>query len=86
MTQRSKVPDAQKVNLTSSLSKIEALIDTLEHQDTSLEESLLAFESGIKLVQGAQNQLASAEQKVNALLEDNGALTIHEFSEEDTDQ
>ncbi|MFG1491367.1 exodeoxyribonuclease VII small subunit, partial [Oceanospirillum sp. HFRX-1_2] len=42
--------------------------------ELSLEESLKAFEGGIRLIRDCQNKLTQAEQKVSQLLEENGQL------------
>ena len=86
MNSKTKKSEAHDADLQSSLSQIETLIDTLENNDTSLEESLSAFEKGIKLTRSAQKVLAGAEQKVQTLLEEGGEFAIQKFSEEDIDQ
>ncbi|MEX2130651.1 MAG: exodeoxyribonuclease VII small subunit, partial [Pseudohongiellaceae bacterium] len=44
----------------------------MEEGHLSLEESLKAFEQGIKLTRECQNALQQAEQKVQKLINDNG--------------
>jgi len=48
----------------------------------SLEESLKAFEAGIKLTRDCQSRLSEAEQKVQLLLEEQGQLQATPFSDE----
>lgn len=86
MTSSKEKSSKQTFNFESSLTQIESLIDTLEHNDTSLENSLSAFEKGIKLTRAAQKTLSEAEQKVQTLLEEGGEPAIQNFSEEDIDQ
>ena len=85
MTSSKKQSASQKLDFESSLEKIESIVDTLEQDNTSLEQSLSAFESGIKLTRLAQKALNNAEQKVQTLLEESGEPTAHEFFEADTE-
>jgi exodeoxyribonuclease VII small subunit len=50
-----------------ALAELEALVDTLEKGELSLEESLAAFERGIGLTRTCQQALDAAEQKVRIL-------------------
>jgi len=56
----------------SAITKLEAITTRLESEDTSLADSLASFEEGVALIRGAQRALATAEQKVKLLLEENG--------------
>ena len=60
-----------------SLSKLESIVEVLESENVSLEESVKKFEEGISLVKSCQKQLKDAELKVNKLLDD-GSLEIVE--------
>ncbi|PCJ26868.1 MAG: exodeoxyribonuclease VII small subunit [SAR86 cluster bacterium] len=55
-----------------ALENLEELVTAMEEGDLSLEESLQAFEQGIKLTRECQNALKKAEQKVQILINDNG--------------
>ena len=74
------------MSFQTSLTQIESLIDTLEHENTSLEESLLVFEKGVGLTREAQKALVDAEQKVQTLLGESGGPIVQDFAEEDIDQ
>ena len=63
-----------ELDLESALEKLELLVESLEQGDLSLEDSLKAFEAGIKLTRQCQETLAAAEQKVQLLIEQNGVL------------
>jgi exodeoxyribonuclease VII small subunit len=56
-------------NFESTLKQLEALVERMEHGDLSLEDSLQAFEQGIKLSREAQTALEGAEQRVRMLTE-----------------
>ena len=55
-----------------SLENLEELVTAMEEGELSLEESLQAFEKGIKLTRECQTALKNAEQKVQVLINENG--------------
>lgn len=71
--------DTERFAFEQSLAELETLVQKMESGDMSLEESLKAFEQGIKLTRGCQKALADAEQKVQKLLVQNGELTTELF-------
>ncbi|WP_437882460.1 exodeoxyribonuclease VII small subunit [Pseudomonas sp. LRF_L74] len=62
------------VDFEQSLSELQQLVERLEGGELSLEDSLTAFEQGIRLTRDCQAALAQAEQKVQILLERDGEL------------
>ncbi len=64
----------KNLNFEDSLAKLEGIVDALEDNDVSLEESVKKFEEGIKLVKDCQKQLKEAELKVNKLMDDGEIL------------
>ena len=75
--------DEQSYPFEASLEKLESLVEQMESGDLSLDESLKLFEQGIKLTRECQQALATAEQKVNLLMEKNGVAVTSEFPGED---
>ena len=67
---RSKNP----VDFEQALNQLENLVEAMEGGDLSLEDSLKAFEQGIKLSRECQTALLTAEQRVQLLMEENGTL------------
>tara|TARA_B110000091_G_scaffold200744_1_gene231748 strand:+ start:355 stop:594 length:240 start_codon:yes stop_codon:yes gene_type:complete len=61
-----------KFDFEMALEELEALVSSMEDGELSLEESLQAFEKGIKLTRECQTALKNAEQKVQVLLNENG--------------
>lgn len=55
-------------NLEQSLDTLETLVERMESGELSLEESLKAFEEGVRLTRECQQALRTAEQKVKILL------------------
>lgn len=60
------------LDFEQSLSELQALVERLESGELPLEESLSAFEQGIRLTRDCQSALTQAEQKVQILLERDG--------------
>lgn len=63
----------------TALSELEQLVARMESGELSLEDSLRAFEQGIKLTRQCQQALTSAEQRVQILLEQNGSSVAQPF-------
>ena len=63
----------------ASLEQLETLVEQMESGDLSLDESLKLFEQGIKLTRECQQALATAEQKVKQLMEQNGVAVETDF-------
>ncbi|MFZ6047568.1 exodeoxyribonuclease VII small subunit [Pseudomonas sp. CR3202] len=69
MARKKATPDFEQ-----SLADLQALVERLESGELSLEDSLSAFEQGIRLTRECQAALNQAEQKVQILLERDGQL------------
>ena len=63
-------------NFESSLNKLELIVTKLEDENISLEDSVKSFEEGIKLVKSCQDELKSAELKIQKLLDDGSSEGI----------
>ena len=57
-------------DFAATVEQLESLVERLESGALSLEDSLTAFEQGIRLTREAQQRLDEAELKVRALSED----------------
>ncbi|WP_237055542.1 exodeoxyribonuclease VII small subunit [Microbulbifer sediminum] len=62
-----------------ALGELEQLVERLEAGDLPLEDALADFERGVKLTRECQQKLASAEQKVKVLMEENGEVREQTF-------
>lgn len=60
------------LNFEQALSELEALVAAMESGEMTLEESLQAFETGVRLTRECQVTLQQAEQKVQLLLAEDG--------------
>ena len=68
MARKKAAPDFEQ-----SLTELQTLVERLESGELSLEDSLAAFEQGIRLTRDCQSALGQAEQKVQLLLENGSA-------------
>tara|TARA_B100000941_G_scaffold192615_1_gene139407 strand:- start:2302 stop:2538 length:237 start_codon:yes stop_codon:yes gene_type:complete len=67
----------------TSLKKLEKIVSDLENGDLPLEESIKAFEEGVKLTKHCQNLLSKAELKIQKLVESkDGSVDLETFDEE----
>ena len=68
-----------------TLRELETIVEQLEVGDLSLEESLTAFEHGVKLTRTCQDSLNKAEQKVQTLIEKQDDIELKPFTDSDAD-
>lgn len=64
-----------------ALEELEKLVSSMEDGELSLEDSLQAFEKGIKLTRECQTALKKAEQKVQVLINQDGDTEELEFED-----
>lgn len=74
--------EQQSVNFENSLRSLEKLVNQLEQGDLSLEESLKAFETGIKLTRECNSKLDEAEQKISLLTGQGDDLKLTDFQDD----
>ncbi|MBL3557177.1 MULTISPECIES: exodeoxyribonuclease VII small subunit [Marinobacter] len=72
---------ASIADFEKSLDELEKLVRDLEQGELSLEQSLTAFERGVKLTRECQQALKTAEQRVEQLVENSdGTLETRPFT------
>lgn len=64
-----EAPVSTVATFERSLSELESIVTSLEAGELGLDESLAAFERGIRLFRECQNALDSAEQRVKLLVD-----------------
>src|SRR5687768_4283611 len=83
-----EAPDASKaavdifphMTFEKSLHRLDEIMAALEKPQVGLDESLKLFEEGIELLRSASTELASAETKVQMLIEkSNGRFELREM-------
>ena len=72
-------------NFERSIEQLESLVAAMEDGELSLEDSLEAFEKGIKLTRECQSALRQAEQKVQVLMDESGTTQDLKL-EDETDE
>lgn len=77
MARKKAAPDFEQ-----SLTELQTLVERLESGELSLEDSLAAFEQGVRLTRECQGALGQAEQKVQMLLGQGDAATSVPFEVE----
>jgi len=73
-----------KPDFETAMRDLEELVERLERGDLPLEESLAAFERGVKLTRACQAALKEAEQKVEILLKKAGEPAVEDFIPDDS--
>lgn len=71
------------VSFEDSLQELEQLVKKMDAGELDLEQSLQAFEQGVRLIRDCQQALQKAEQKVQQLMENNGELELVDFNQDD---
>ena len=73
----------EPVDFEAALAELEELVAKMEGGSLSLEESLAAFERGIKLTRKCQAALRSAELRIKALTQEGDELDLSPGDEQD---
>jgi len=66
---------SEKITYEAALAKLEESVRSLEKGDLTLEDSLKAFENGIKWSRECENKLTEAKSKVEMLIKKAGGET-----------
>ncbi|MEH6592725.1 MAG: exodeoxyribonuclease VII small subunit [Halioglobus sp.] len=74
---------SQTKSLEDTFARLETLINKLDDEGASLEDSLVAFEEGVKLTKESQKTLAEAEQRVQLLLNKDDSPVAEPFQDDD---
>lgn len=61
------MPKKKTPTFEEAMAELEALVETMEQGELTLEESLKSFERGIELTRTCQTALKEAEQKIEIL-------------------
>ena len=73
------------LDFEQALVELERVVSAMEVGNMPLEESLKAFEQGVKLTRECQQALQEAEQKVERLLETHKGIETAPFSDSEED-
>jgi exodeoxyribonuclease VII small subunit len=83
MSKRSR--NMAKEKFEEALGRLEDIVKKMEAGEMSLEESLKAFEEGIKLARLCSRKLDEAERRVEILLKQEEELVIKPFKVEENE-
>jgi len=75
-----------KDKFEEALQKLEDLVRKMEGGDLSLEESLKAFEEGIRLARFCAKKLDEAERRIDILLKGEDTAATVPFGDKDLDE
>jgi len=79
--------DVEKKKFEQALEELEKVVERLESGELSLEESLAAFEEGVKLVNLCNQKLTEVEKKIELLVKDKeGKLQLKALETVDDDE
>lgn len=59
------------LNFEKALVELEKIVDKLENEELSLDESLKIFEEGINLYRFCNKELSDAEKKISLIVQEN---------------
>ena len=66
----------------TAMKELEQIVESMENDQLTLDESLKQFERGVELSRICQNDLKKAEQKVEQLVKKHGELIIEPFNDD----
>ena len=75
MSSKPKPSDA-KPNFESAMDRLESIVEQMESGKLPLEELIVRYEEGMKLVKVCQERLASAEQRIEIITRNNAGKPV----------
>ena len=79
MAKKTPMPDFE-----AALAELEKLVEKMESGNQTLEEALQSFQRGVELTRLCQTGLKDAEQRVETLLQQNGAVAIEPLADKES--
>ncbi len=76
-TKKSSTP-----NFETAMKELEQIVESMENDPLTLDESLQKFERGVELSRICQENLKKAEQKVEQLVKKHGEFVIEPFKDD----
>ena len=75
--------EVENLSLEEALERLEEIVNQMDSESIDLDDSIELFREGMELTKFCRQQIASAEQKVQEVLEDaDGNLTLEDFDRE----
>ena len=69
----------KKQSYEENIAQIDEILEKLESEELSLDDSISEYEKAIKLIKDSEKLLESGEGKVMKVLEKNGKVEMEEF-------
>lgn len=85
MSAPAKKPSPEQLNFESAMDRLEAIVDEMESGKMQLEELIVRYEEGMKLVKTCQERLASAEQRIEIITRNHSGKPLVQPFEAATD-
>jgi exodeoxyribonuclease VII small subunit len=80
MSSKQKTPGAAELNFEQAMERLESIVEQMESGKLPLEELIVRYEDGMRLVKICQERLASAEQKIEIIARNSaGKPVVKEF-------
>ena len=70
---------AKKQSYEENITQIDEILEKLESEELSLDDSISEYEKAIKLINESEKLLEAGEGKVMKVLEKNGKVEMEEF-------
>ena len=70
---------AKKQSYEENIAQIDEILEKLESEELSLDDSISGYEKAIKLIKDSEKLLEVGEGKVMKVLEKNGKVEMEEF-------
>ena len=70
---------AKKQSYEENITQIDEILEKLESEELSLDDSISEYEKAIKLIKESEKLLEAGEGKVMKVLEKNGKVELEEF-------
>ncbi|MBW4841371.1 MAG: exodeoxyribonuclease VII small subunit [Paenibacillaceae bacterium] len=68
-----------ELNFEEAMNQLEDIVSQLEHGDVPLEKAIDLFQQGMRLSQICGQKLAQVEQKIEMIVEEDGAVAKQPF-------
>ena len=65
-----------EVNFEQAMKRLEQIVEQMESGDLALEELIVRYEEGMKLVKVCQERLASAEERIEIITRDSAGKPV----------
>ena len=75
MSSKTKAPAAE-LNFEKAMDRLEAIVEQMESGKLPLEDLIVRYEEGMKLVKICQERLASAEQRIEIITRNNAGKPV----------